>query len=147
MTAAGGRPHRSADAGRISAFIAVAIAGLIAVLGVAVDATGQLRSLLRAENIAAEAARAAGQAVDVDVVAEAGQHRVNQAQAVQYANEYLATAGHDLPGSAWDVELTGDGTAVDITVELTYEHKILGLFGLPDPTVTGHATATLVTGP
>jgi hypothetical protein len=135
------------DAGRVSVFMAVAITGLVAIFGAAVDATGQLRTLLRADNLAAEAARAAGQAVDVDVVAEAGEHRVNQDRAVEYASEYLATAGHDLPGGAWQVELNGDGTAVNITVELTYQHRILGLFGMQDAQVTGESTAILVTGP
>jgi hypothetical protein len=132
------------DAGRVSVFMAVAVTGLVAVLGVAVDATGQLRTLLRADNLAAEAARAAGQAVDVDVVAESGQHRVDPDQAVAYASEYLATAAHD---HASQVAVNGDGTAVDITVELTYQHRILGLFGMPDAVVTGRSTAILVTGP
>lgn len=137
---------RSPDAGRVSVFIAVAITGLLAIFGAAVDATGQLRTLLRADNLAAEAARAAGQAIDVDAVAESGVHRVDPDLAAQYASDYLAQAGHDLPGSAWSVQLDETGTAVDITVQLTYEHRILGLFGVPDAQVTGAATAVLVTG-
>jgi hypothetical protein len=134
------------DAGRVSVFVAVAIAGLLAILGAAVDATGQLRTLLRADNLATEAARAAGQAIDVAAVAESGQPQVDPDQAARYARDYLATAGHDLPGSAWDVELNEDRTAVDITVRLTYRHRVLGLFGMPDPEVTGASTAVLVTG-
>lgn len=134
------------DAGRVSVFMAVAVIGLIAVFGAAVDATGQLRTLMRANNIAAEAARAAGQGIDIDAVAEGGQHRVSQARAVQYASQYLAAAGHDLPGSAWSVSPDESGTSVDITVRLTYEHRILGMFGVPDPQVTGTSTAVLVTG-
>lgn len=135
------------DAGRVSIFLAIAFIGLLMVFGVAVDATGQLRTLLRADNLAAEAARAAGQAVDVDAVAASGVHRVDPDQAVAYANEYLATAGHDLPDDAWNVQLNDAGTAVDITVELTYHHKVLGVFGVPDPTVTGESTAILVSQP
>jgi len=137
----------SPDAGRVSVFIAVAITGLLAIFGAAVDATGQLRTLLRADNLAAEAARAAGQAIDVDAVAESGVHRVDPDLAVRYASDYLEQAGHDLPGSAWTVQLDDTGTAVDITVQLTYEHRILGLFGVPDAQVTGAATAVLITGP
>jgi hypothetical protein len=146
------RPGRSPgssghDAGRVSVFMAVAITGLVAIFGAAVDATGQLRTLLRADNLAAEAARAAGQAIDIDAVAEAGEHRVSEQRAIQYANQYLTEAGHDLPDSAWSVQPSPDGTAVEITVRLTYQHRILGLFGIPDPQVTGTSTATLVTGP
>jgi hypothetical protein len=144
VTGRGGGP---ADAGRISVFVAIAITGLLAVFGAAVDATGQLRALLRADTLAAEAARAAGQAVDLAAVAETGQHRVDPDLAASYASRYLAAAGHDLPGSTWTVQLNPAGTAVDITVQLTYRHRILGRFGVPDAQVTGTATAILVTGP
>lgn len=139
------RAHR--DAGRVSVFIAIAVIGVAAAFGAAVDATGQLRTLMRADNVAAEAARAAGQGIDVDTVAEGGRHQVSQARAIQYANEYLAAAGHDLPGSVWTVNPGPDGTTVDITVQLTYELRILGMFGVPDPKLTGRSTAVLVTGP
>jgi hypothetical protein len=136
------------DAGRVSTFMAVVITGLLLIFGVAVDGTGQLRTLMRAENIAAEAARAAGQAIDTDLVAEVGEHRVSQTKAVQYASEYLATAGHDIPNSNWSVQLNADGTAVDITVVLVYDRRIVDLFGFPGTVpVEGTATAILVTGP
>lgn len=139
---------RRADAGRISVFLAVVITGLLMVFGVAVDGTGQLRTLLRAENIAAEASRAAGQAIDTDLVAQTGEHRVNPALAVQYANEYLATAGHDIADSDFTVELNAEGTAVDITVVLTYDRRIVDLFGFAGTIrVTGTATAVLVSDP
>jgi Flp pilus assembly protein TadG len=136
------------DAGRVSVFMAVIITGLLLVFGVAVDGTGQLRTLMRAENIAAEAARAAGQAIDPDVVASVGEHRVNAAKAAQFASEYLAAAGHDLPGSCCDVQPNAAGTAVDISVTLPYDRRIVDLFGFSDTIpVTGTATAVLVTGP
>jgi hypothetical protein len=128
--------------------MAVIITGLLLVFGVAVDGTGQLRTLVRAENIAAEAARAAGQAIDTDLVAQTGEHRVSQAKAVQFASEYLATAGHDIPNSDWNVQLSADGTEVDITVVLTYDRRIVDLFGFAGTVpVTGTATAVLVRGP
>lgn len=143
----GGVAKDRREDGRVSIFLTIAIAGLVAVFGVAVDATGQIRTLMRADNIAAEAARAAGQAVDVDVVAAEGRQRVNRDQAVAYANQYLTEAGHDIPDSDWSVRLTDDGTAVDITVRLTYQPRILGLFGRSDVRVTGRSRATLVTEP
>lgn len=139
-------PGPPRDAGRISIFVAVAITALLAVFGVAVDATGQLRTLMRADNLAAEAARAAGQGVDIDEVAATGEHRVSQQRAVQYASEYLEVARQDLPDGDWSVEPTPDGNAVVITVQLTYHHRILGLL-VDDPTITRTATANLVKGP
>jgi hypothetical protein len=136
------------DGGRVSAFMAVAITGLVMVFGVAVDGAGHLRTLMRAENIAAEAARAAGQAIDTDLVAAQGVHPLNQAKAVQFANEYLAEAGHGNPDLVSDVALNDAGTEVQIAVQLQYDRRIVDLFGLAGTvTVTGTATAVLVTGP
>lgn len=147
MTVLVGARLRSRDAGRISIFVAAGITALLMVFGVAVDATGQLRTLVRADNLAAEAARAAGQGVDIDTVAESGQHVVTQEQAAQYASEYLAVAGQDQPNLQWSVVPTLDGTAVVINVQITYQHRILGLVNIPDPDVTATATANLVKGP
>jgi hypothetical protein len=136
------------DRGRVSAFMAVAITGLIMVFGVAVDGAGHLRTLMRAENIAAEAARAAGQAIDTDLVAAQGVHPINQAKAVQFANEYLAEAGHDNPDIVSNVALNDAGTEVQIVVQMQYDRRIVDLFGLAGTvTVTGTATAILVTEP
>lgn len=44
------------DAGRVSIFLAVALIGVLAIIGMAFDGAGQLRTLQRAENLAAEAA-------------------------------------------------------------------------------------------
>lgn len=134
------------DAGRVSVFLVIIFTGLLMVLGVTVDATGQLRTLMRADNLAAEAARAAGQAVDVDLVAETGQHQVDPVLAVEYAQRYLDAAGHDEPGMSYDVTLI-DGTTVAIEVELPYRNRVLGMFGRSDVQVTGTAVAVLVTGP
>jgi hypothetical protein len=140
-------PRRDPDSGRVSLFLAIAFTGLLMVFGVAVDAAGQLRTLMRADNLAAEAARSAGQAIDVDQVAAAGEHRVDPDLAADYAATYLATAGHDIPAGDWTVSLNETRTAVEISVTLTYQHRILGLFGMPDPRVTGKSRAILVTGP
>lgn len=131
------------DAGRVSVFLAIAVTGLLMVLGVAVDATGQLRTLVRADNLAAEAARAAGQAIDVEAVAASGAHRVDPQLAAAYAEEYLAAAGH-APDA--DVVVV-DAETVSITVELPYHNRVLGLFGRGDVTVSATATAVLVSEP
>ena len=134
------------DAGRVSVFLVIIFTGLLMVLGVTVDATGQLRTLMRADNLAAEAARAAGQAIDVDLVAETGQHRVDPALAMEYARRYLNAAGHNEPGMSYDITLIDD-TTVAIEVELPYRNRVLGMFGRSDVQVTGTAVAVLVSGP
>jgi hypothetical protein len=51
------------DAGRVSVLLAITITGLLFIIGVVHDVGGQIRTALYAEQVAAEAARAAGQAL------------------------------------------------------------------------------------
>src|SRR4051812_33942777 len=51
------------DAGRIGLFYAIVLPGLLAMIGLAGDGAGYIRTTQRADNIAAEAARAGGQAI------------------------------------------------------------------------------------
>ena len=101
---------------------------------------------MRADNLAAEAARAAGgQAIDVDLVAETGQHRVDPALAMEYARRYLNCRAQRARMS-YDITLIDD-TTVAIEVELPYRNRVLGMFGRSDVQVTGTAVAVLVSGP
>lgn len=134
------------ESGRVSVFLAIALAGLLAIVGVTVDAAGQLRTLMRADNLAAEAARAAGQAVDTGRVRGGDELAVVHAEAVDYAARYLAGAGQDLPGR-WSVHPGAAPGTVEIEVRLTYRTAILRLFGIPQREVTANATAVLVTDP
>lgn len=131
----------ASDRGRVSVFLSVVVVGVLAVIGVAADAPGQWRALLYASNVATEAGRAAGQAVDIDHTAATGEHRVDPADAVDAAYDYLDAAGVD-----GTVTLSEDLT--EITVEVTYEYEaqVLGLFGLPPRQVTASHTAALLTG-
>lgn len=135
------------ESGRVSVFLAIALTGLLAIIGVTVDAAGQLRTLLHADNLAAEAARAAGQAVDTGQVRRGDELAVVHAQAVDYAARYLAAAGRDLPGGDWSVRPGATPGTVEIEVRLTYRTVILRLFGIPEREVTANATAVLVTDP
>ena len=137
------RRRWDSDAGRVSIFITIAFTGLLMIFGVAVDASGQLRTLVRADNLAAEAARAAGQAIDIEQVAATGEHRVDPALAVDYAQRYLTEADHNEPDMSFTVAVISDDQ-LQITVELPYRNRVLGIFGRGDVMVTGRATAVLV---
>lgn len=145
-----GRSRRppAGDRGRISVFLAVAFGGLLLVFGVAVDVTGQLRALMRAQNIAAEAARTGGQAVDSPEAMISGGAVVDAALAAEYADAYLSRSLPEL-GQQYQrepVEVVEDGTAIRVTVTLVYEPQILNLFGIDEVPVTASSTANLVTG-
>jgi hypothetical protein len=136
------------DGGRVSVFLAIAFTGLLAIIGVAVDGSGQLRTLMRADNLAAEAARAAGQAVDTTALMRGdGAPSVLPDRAADHAARYLAEIGHDLPDHSWSVVPGAIPGTVDIQVRLVYHPRVLGLFGLTGREVTAEATAVLVTGP
>jgi hypothetical protein len=129
------------DDGRVSVFVAITFVALLVALGLGADGPGLFRTMAHADALAAEAARAAGQAIDVDHTAEQGVHRVSPAAARAAAESYLAQAGVE-----GQVTFSDDLTEVTVTVEIVYEPRLLGLFGVPAPTVTGTHTAALVPG-
>ncbi len=139
-------PRQVDDPGRISVFLAITFTGLLMVVGVIVDAAGQLRTLLRAENIAAEAARAAGQAVDHAQVASGGPVTVDPVAASHAASSYVAEAAAAVgqPTAPTHVSVSPDGTQIQITVTLTYRTQVLWLIGMTERHVTASSAATLV---
>jgi hypothetical protein len=121
--------------------LAVATFGVLAVIGVAADVPGLWRAMLYASNVATEAARAGGQAVDVEHTAATGQHRVDPAAAEAAAQDYLDGAGVD-----GTVTISDDLTEITVSVTYTYEPQLLGLFGMPPREVSATHTAALLTG-
>ncbi|MEH1164667.1 pilus assembly protein TadG-related protein [Micromonospora sp. CPCC 205539] len=132
------------DDGRVSIFLAVAMIGVLAIVGITFDGTGQLRTLHRADNLAAEAARAGGQAIDRATAIEGGPKRINQPQARVAVARYLAAAGTTSHTVSFP-RIAGE-THVRVRVTITYRRSALGLLGFPETvTVTGEATARAIT--
>ncbi|MEV6366326.1 hypothetical protein AB0L86_05465 [Micromonospora musae] len=141
MTAAPGR-----DAGRVSIFLAVAMVGVLAVIGLSYDGAGQLRTLQRADNLAAEAARAGGQAVDRATAIAGGPKRIDKRLARAAVVDYLAAAG--AAGHTVSFPVVNGETLIRVRVTITYRRSMLGLLGFDDTiTVSGEATARALTGP
>ncbi|WFE50804.1 pilus assembly protein TadG-related protein [Micromonospora sp. WMMD1155] len=146
MTATAPSPERppSGEHGRVSIFLAVTMIGVLAVIGLSFDGAGQLRTLQRAQNLAAEAARAGGQAIDRATAIEGGPKRIDEDEAVVAVANYLAavdTAGHTVSFPVVDGE-----TRIRVTVSITYHRSMLGPFVSADTvTVTGEATASAIT--
>ncbi|GIJ08494.1 pilus assembly protein TadG-related protein [Micromonospora andamanensis] len=135
----------SGDAGRVSIFLAVALIGVLAIIGMAFDGAGQLQTLQRAENLAAEAARAGGQAIDRATAIEGGPKRINRREARRAVRDYLATAGAS--GHTVNFPVVDGETLIRVRVQVTYDRAALGLFGFSDTvTVSGEATARALTG-
>ncbi|MEU8296070.1 hypothetical protein AB0C04_02125 [Micromonospora sp. NPDC048909] len=133
------------DAGRVSIFLAVAMVGVLAVIGLSFDGAGQLRTLQRADNLAAEAARTGGQAIDRATAIAGGPKRIDQQQARAAVADYLAAAG--TAGHSVSFPVVGGETLINVRVTVTYRRSMLGLFGFDNTvTVTGEATARALTG-
>ncbi|MEU8419784.1 pilus assembly protein TadG-related protein [Micromonospora sp. NPDC048835] len=135
---------RAGDHGRVSIFLAVTMVGVLAIIGLSFDGAGQLRTLQRAQNLAAEAARAGGQAIDRATAIEGGPKRIDQPQARRAVASYLDvvdTSGHTVSFPEVDGEIL-----IRVTVSITYRRSMLGPF-VQDKTVTvtGEATARAIT--
>ena len=133
------------DAGRVSLFLAVALVGVLTIIGLAYDGAGQLRTMQRADNLAAEAARAGGQAIDLGQLLDDGTTVLDRVAAENAVRGYLA----GVDGVTFrDIQFdsTGDNSTLTVNIDLDYDRVFLDLFGYADTIdVPGTATATLLT--
>lgn len=129
------------DDGRVSVFFAVGFLAVILLIGLFVDGGGRLRAIQRADSIAAEAARAAGQAINGPQAIGGGIKIVDPSRAVIAAQAYLDSAG-----VSGIIMIADDRQHLEVTVSIVYRYTMLSLLGYADTTVTGHATAVLLTG-
>lgn len=137
------RRHRPVDdAGRVSVFLAIALTAVLVIVGLAYDGAGRFRTMQRADNLAAEAARAAGQAIELPQAVRGGAKVIDPEQALVAARAYLAAAG--VTGRVEVVE--PDRRELRVVVDLGYDTAMLGIIGYRRIAVTGSATAVLVTG-
>ncbi|MFK3982831.1 pilus assembly protein TadG-related protein [Micromonospora sp. NPDC050397] len=136
--------HR--DAGRVSLFLAVAMLGIFAVIGMSYDGAGQLRALQRADNLAAEAARAGGQEIDRAAAIGGGGIVLDEAAAYARINAYVNDAQATLV--AVDFNAFAGGQDVTVTVSVQYDRYMLDFLGFSNSIdVEGRATALLRTEP
>lgn len=135
-----GRGYASgADRGRVSVFVAAAMPMMLIFLALTWDASGYLRALHRADNIANEAARAAGQAIDIPAAVVGDEIVVDQAAAEEAADAYLSAAG--VSGQAL---VSNDGRQVTVDVTVEYQPTFLGQFGFDSFAAEGEADGYLV---
>jgi Flp pilus assembly protein TadG len=119
--------------------VAIAMVGLLALAGLVVDGGAKVRAVQRADRIAAEAARAAGQAVDVADVLDGSDVRVDRRAALVAAESYLRASG--VEGS---VRILDAGRGIAVTTTTSAPTVFLGLIGVPRFTVRGSAEVALV---
>ncbi|MCC0100677.1 hypothetical protein K7B10_39185 [Streptomyces flavotricini] len=129
------------DRGGIAVYTAIVTVALLAIIGLAIDGGGKLRATERADAVAMEAARAAGQAIDPAAAVTGTAVRADPAAAQAAAQAYLARAGTQ--GSA---AFSADGAQLTVTVHDSYPTKFLAIAGIGSMDVTGHGSARLLYG-
>jgi Flp pilus assembly protein TadG len=135
------RTHvEDSERGAIAVFAVVIVLGLLTMVGLVVDGGGKVRALQQAEAVAAEAARAGGQAVQDVTVYQGGNGpvRIDPQQARAAALRHVRAAG--MTGQA---TVTPGATRVQVSATTTYQPVFLGLIGIGTQTVTGDGEAEL----
>lgn len=127
------------DEGRVSILVAVIVPALLFLIAATFDAGGQIRAMQRADNIAMQAARAAGQTIDLPQAVNGGAKEIDPVRAGVAAQAYL-----DAAGATGTVTISPDRQQVTVTATITYQPRMLGAFGRGPVTVPGRATAQLV---
>ncbi len=122
------------DRGSVAIWMITTALTMMLLLGLAVDLGGQVQAKQRAQDIAAQAARAGGQQLQGPAAILGTGAVVDPTAAVTAATTYLAGAD-DVTGTA---TVVAGQVVVDTTT--TYTPIFLTLIGIDTLTVTGHAT-------
>lgn len=120
----------------MSAFVAVIALGLVMVAGLVYDGGQILSAQATARDLAANAARAGAQELDLDVLRANGVAQLNADRATAAARDYLESSG--VEGT-----VVVDGADITVTVLVPAEMRILPV---PDRTVRASDTVTATPG-
>lgn len=132
----------SRDSGRVTIFFAIIAPAWIAMLGLVVVGGGRIRAFQRADNVAAEAARAAGSAIEPVSAVQGGPKVVDPTRARTAALDYLTAAG-----ATGTVTISADRQHLTVTAVINYANPSgLEFIGGATWQATGVATATLLIG-
>jgi Flp pilus assembly protein TadG len=133
------RRFRNLDRGSVTIWLALASFAMIVLVGLAVDLSGQVYAQQHATNVAAQAARAAGQQVDQTQAIHGTAARAETTRSVAAARAYLASSG--LEGT---VTVTDGGSTVRVTTRSTYRTKFLSIIGIQSFQVAGSSDSEVV---
>lgn len=133
-----GASARASDLGSITAFVALMLVAIFALVGLVVDGGSVLSAHQSAVDEAEQAARAGAGALSVEGL-RTGSLQLDAAQAVTAAEQFTEAAGH--PGKA-----TVSGGTVTVAVHYRIHTQILGIIGLSTLPVSASASAINVQG-
>jgi len=121
----------------VTVWLALAAAAMVLCVGIAVDLGGQVHTQQQARDIAAQAARTAGEHVDAQAI-RGRTPTVDTVAAIAAADEYLRRAG--VTGTV----TISSGTTLQVSVTTSYQPIFLTTLGIGPLQVTGTSTAELV---
>jgi hypothetical protein len=127
------------DTGSVTLFLVITVTGLLVMAGLVVDGGAKIRGIERADTLAAEAGRAAGQAINISAAITGSTPTLDPRAAIAAADAYLATNG--VTGT---VAVTAGGRSLEVTVTTSTPTVFLGLIGITAMTSQGHATVALI---
>lgn len=134
------RIRHGEDRGSLSPFFAVMALGIIMIMGLLVDGGGALNATNKATGLAQEAARAAGQQLNVPAAVQGTEITVDPDAAVAAAQDYLTA--QNVTGN---VTITDGGQRLEVTVHDTYTTLFAQFVGRSTISVSGTAHARLHT--
>jgi hypothetical protein len=126
------------DRASITAFVALMLVALMALLGLVVDGGSAMTAQQAAAVEAEQAARAGAGALSIDAL-RAGSLQIDQSRAVAAAQQFMVAAGH--PGTA-----TASAGVVRVVVRYRIPTEVLGVIGIRTLAVSASASATDVQG-
>jgi Flp pilus assembly protein TadG len=131
---------RYSDRGAATITTAIMAGAWVVMLAFVVVGGGRIRALQRADNIAAEAARAAGSAIDPARAVPGDDQVVDPVAAQQAALDYMNAVG-----AIGTIVVGPDGKTLSITVTITYANPTgMAFFGGASWEATGNAKVTLL---
>jgi Flp pilus assembly protein TadG len=126
------------EEGSLSAFVVLLLVAVIALMGLVVDGGSALNARQSAADEAEQAARAGAGALSVDAL-RSGSIQINQAQAIEAAEQFTAAAGH--PGT-----VTVSGGTVTVSIRYRIPTDVLGIVGISTLPVSAAASAVDLEG-
>lgn len=130
------RRGEAGDEGRVTAFVVIAVAGLLLVAGLVLDGGTALAARSRAIGIAEEAARAACQQIDLVAYRAGRPLALDPAAAESAAHTYL-----DAAGATGTVTVSSAPVEVVVAAIVRTEPQLLRVIGIGPFDVTGTGAA------
>jgi Flp pilus assembly protein TadG len=140
MSPLGAATRARGERGSISMFVVIFTIAVLLLAGLVYDGGLAIAARQRAADVAEEAARAAANAVDTDVLREGERLQIDQGQACANASELVHRDG-DGSMVGCDVDNLANPAVVHVQVHVTVQPVLLALFHFPAFQATADASS------